>query len=135
MRNFKELNTQLIKLMEGLHFSYTEEPDAFETYDQIIMQKELEDRINKEYKQQEQTSFYKKRNGILNRVLIFLGKLSGVRDIQISQGKVPYITCYIPEYQFNRFSDWLNKQNNVLDKGSLKLDGYNASRGYTVIVY
>lgn len=134
MGRFNQLTQQIKELIQNNN-PYTEEPDAFETQTEREMERELEAQIDKEYINKEKSEYFKKRNGGLKRVQKFLSSLRGVRDIYISEGRVPYLKCYIPYWQFNKFSDWNAREKNVLKTCGLKLDRYNASQGYIVTIF
>ena len=118
----------LIRLNE-----YTEEPDAFETESERLMQKELEDKLDQEYlndEKQQRIEFFKKRNAHLNNIYKMLCKFKFIRNLNMlkdpSDKRYNYIQFWIPENKLSYMSKF--------NFNGLKVSKYNSSEGYLVTV-
>lgn len=118
----------LIRLNE-----YTEEPDAFETESERLMQKELEDKLDQEYlnyEKQQRIEFFKKRNAHLNNIYKLLTKFKFIRNLNMlkdpSDKRYNYIQFWIPENKLSYMSKF--------NFNGLKVSKYNSSEGYLVTV-
>ena len=118
----------LIRLNE-----YTEEPDAFETESERLMQKELEDKLDQEYlnyEKQQRIEFFKKRNAHLNNLYKMLCKFKFIRNLNMlkdpSDKRYNYIQFWIPENKLSYMSKF--------NFNGLKVSKYNSSEGYLVTV-
>lgn len=118
----------LIRLNE-----YTEEPDAFETESERLMQKELEDKLDQEYlnyEKQQRIEFFKKRNAHLHNIYKMLCKFKFIRNLNMlkdpSDKRYNYIQFWIPENKLSYMSKF--------NFNGLKVSKYNSSEGYLVTV-
>lgn len=116
----------LIRLNE-----YTEEPDAFETESERLMQKEFEDKLDQEYlndEKQQRIEFFKKRNAHLNNIYKLLTKFKFIRNLNMlkdpSDKRYNYIQFWIPENKLSYISKF--------NFNGLKVSKYNSSEGYLV---
>ena len=112
---------------------YTEEPDAFETESERVMQKELEDKLNQEHlnmEKQDRINFFKKRNAHLNNIYKMLCKFKFIRNLDMlkdpNDKRYNYIQFWIPENKLSYMSKF--------SFNGLKVSKYNSSEGYIVIV-
>ena len=110
---------------------YTEEPDAFETESERVMQKELEDKLDQEHlnmEKQDRINFFKKRNAHLNNIYKMLGKFKFIRNLNMlkdpNDKRYNYIQFWIPENKLSYMSKF--------SFNGLKVTKYNSSEGYIV---
>lgn len=110
---------------------YTEEPDAFETESERLLQKEFEDKLDQEYlniEKQQRIEFFKKRNVHLNNIYKMLCKFKFIRNLDMlkdpSDKRYNYIQFWIPENKLSYISKF--------DFNGLKVSKYNSSEGYLV---
>ena len=110
---------------------YTEEPDAFETESERVMQKELEDKLDQEHlnmEKQDRINFFKKRNAHLNNIYKMLGKFKFIRNLDMlkdpNDKRYNYIQFWIPENKLSYMSKF--------SFNGLKVTKYNSSEGYIV---
>ena len=110
---------------------YTEEPDAFETESERVMQKELEDKLDQEHlnmEKQNRINFFKKRNAHLNNIYKMLGKFKFIRNLDMlkdpNDKRYNYIQFWIPENKLSYMSKF--------SFNGLKVTKYNSSEGYIV---
>lgn len=110
---------------------YTEEPDAFETESERVMQKELEDKLDQEYlnmEKQDKINFFKKRNAHLNNIYKMLCKFKFIRNLDMlkdpNDKRYNYIQFWIPENKLSYMSKF--------SFNGLKVTKYNSSEGYIV---
>lgn len=118
----------LIRLNE-----YTEEPDAFETESERLMQKEFEDKLDQELlniEKQQRIEFFKKRNAHLNNIYKMLCKFKFIRNLDMlkdpNDKRYNYIQFWIPENKLSYISKF--------NFNGLKVSKYNSSEGYLVTV-
>ena len=118
----------LIRLNE-----YTEEPDAFETESERVMQKELEDKLDQEHlnmEKQDRINFFKKRNAHLNNIYKMLCKFKFIRNLDMlkdpNDRRYNYIQFWIPENKLSYMSKF--------SFNGLKVTKYNSSEGYIITV-
>ena len=121
-----QINELLIRLNE-----YTEEPDAFETESERVMQKELEDQLDQEHlnmEKEQRVEFFKKRNAHLNNIYKMLTKFKFIRNLNMikdpNDKRYNYIQFWIPENKLSYISNF--------DFKDLNIDKTNASNGYLV---
>ena len=110
---------------------YTEEPDAFETESERVMQKELEDKLDQEHlnmEKQDRINFFKKRNAHLNNIYKMLYKFKFIRNLNMlkdpNDKRYNYIQFWIPENKLSYMSKF--------SFNGLKVTKYNSSEGYIV---
>ena len=110
---------------------YTEEPDAFETESERVMQKELEDKLDQEHlnmEKQDRINFFKKRNAHLNNIYKMLCKFKFIRNLNMlkdpNDKRYNYIQFWIPENKLSYMSKF--------SFNGLKVTKYNSSEGYIV---
>ena len=110
---------------------YTEEPDAFETESERVMQKELEDKLDQEHlnmEKQDRINFFKKRNAHLNNIYKMLCKFKFIRNLDMlkdpNDKRYNYIQFWIPENKLSYMSKF--------SFNGLKVSKYNSSEGYIV---
>lgn len=116
---------------------YTEEPDAFETESERIMQKELEDALDQELLSNEKKlkqEFFKRRNSLINSYFKYFQKIKFTRDVKIlkdpNDKRYNYIEFWIPEWALKFQSNWKS----MVEEQNLKLTGYKVSQGYRIII-
>ena len=112
---------------------YTEEPDAFETESERVMQKELEDKLDQEHlnmEKQDRINFFKKRNAHLNNIYKMLCKFKFIRNLDMlkdpNDKRYNYIQFWIPENKLSYMSKF--------SFNGLKVTKYNSSEGYIITV-
>jgi hypothetical protein len=110
---------------------YTEEPDAFETESERVMQKELEDKLDQEHlndEKQQRIEFFKKRNAHLNNIYKMLCKFKFIRNLDMlkdpNDKRYNYIQFWIPENKLSYMSKF--------SFNGLNVTKYNSSEGYIV---
>lgn len=111
---------------------YTEEPDAFETESERIMQKELEDKLDQELLSNDKKlkqEFFKKRNALINSYYKYFSKIKFIRNLSIQKDpndkRYNYIEFWIPEWALSRVKNWK-------EFVKLNLTCFNSSQGYRI---